>query len=94
MRNTTLSLGTILALTFAASTAFSADAPQEMWSANGQNFLTKSSAIRYLIALGKPISVIHTRCEILTNKLSFKACPKNAKNNFESAQFKSLTEKE
>ncbi len=66
----------------------------EVYAVNGKNFTSKAMAIRYVVNLGKPVQVLHTRCEILTNKLTFKACPKNKDKNFENEQFKSLSQSE
>jgi hypothetical protein len=63
----------------------------ERWDVNGKSFDSKAMAVRYIIASGQELEVTHTRCEILTNKLTFKACPKNKKSSFESEQFKSIT---
>ncbi len=66
-----------------------ASAP-ETWSVDGKTFDTKAMAVRYIVASGKRSEVLHSRCEILTNKLSFKACPKNKLGNFENEQFQGL----
>lgn len=66
----------------------------DVYAVNGKNFTSKAMAIRYVVNLGKPVQVLHTRCEILTNKLTFKACPKNKDKNFENEQFKSLSQSE
>lgn len=70
--------------------ARASDVPNELYSIEGKNFETKAAAIRYVINSGKRLTVLHTRCEILTNKLTFKACPKNKKNTWESEQFAGL----
>ena len=64
--------------------------PNDLYTVNGKNFDSKAQAIRYVVSLGKRVEVIHTRCEILTNKLTFKACPKNKLNSFENEQFAGL----
>lgn len=57
--------------------ASSAQAANESWTVNGKTFESKPMAIRYIMAQNKTgLIVSHTRCEILTNKLTFKACPK------------------
>ena len=63
----------------------------ETWSTDGRTFDSKSAAVKFVIASGKPLEVTHSRCEILTNKLTFKACPKNKKASFENEQFENLT---
>lgn len=83
---------TILLLT----TPVFAGAPvQETWTVDGKVFTTKAETVRYIISLGRRVEVKHERCEIMTNKLSFKACPKAAKNKaiqFENQQFESLSQ--
>lgn len=79
----------ITALVLLSSTAAKAEV-SEVYAINGKNFASKAAAIRYVIALGKPVEVLHTRCEILTNKLTFKACPKNKLSNFDNLQFTGL----
>lgn len=59
----------------------------ETWVVDGKTFDSKAQAIRYVVASGKRLEVAHTRCEILTNKLTFKACPKNRKGSWENEQF-------
>lgn len=90
---------TTIALIFTALMLFSLisraeNAPQEVYAVNGKNFTSKAMAIRYVVNLGKPVQVLHTRCEILTNKLTFKACPKNKDKKFENEQFQSLSQSE
>ena len=80
----------ILAICALASAARAADVPNDMFSVEGHNFDSKAAAIRYVIASGKRLQVLETRCLILTNKLSFKACPKNKAGSFESEQFNGL----
>lgn len=87
----------IYVVTLSAFCAFSiasrAETPkqvQETWAIGSKVFATKGEAIRYVIASGKRLEVSHTRCEILTNKLSFKACPKNKQGTFENEQFNGL----
>lgn len=73
--------------------AANADNSVETWSVEGKTFEVKAQAVRYVMSLGKPVSIEHTRCEILTNKLSFKACPKAAKTKakqFENEQYTGL----
>jgi hypothetical protein len=67
-------------------------ASAESWTIEGKSFESKSQAVRYIVASGKPLEVTHSRCEILTNKLSFKACPKSKASNFENEQFKDIAE--
>lgn len=67
-----------------------AEVPNDIYTVDGKNFETKSAAVRYIISTGKRKQVLHTRCEILTNKLSFKACPKNKNGSWENEQFEGL----
>lgn len=62
----------------------------ETYTIEGKTFDSKAAAIRYVISAGHPVIVNHSRCEILTNRLSFKACPKNKVAAFDNEQFKSL----
>lgn len=64
----------------------------ETWTVQGKSFESKAMAVRYVVSLGKPVEITHTRCEILTNKLSFKACPKNKVGSFENEQFTDITQ--
>lgn len=64
----------------------------EHWDIDGKSFASKAMAVRYIVSSGTKSEVSHVRCEILTNKLAFKACPKNQKANFENEQFKSISE--
>jgi hypothetical protein len=77
----TFKLASLIGLTgffgFSSFSALASPDTNDLYSVNGQRFTSKSTAIRYLISLGKPAEVIHSRCEILTNKLTFKACPKH-----------------
>ena len=63
----------------------------ETWTVDGKTFDSKAMAVRYVVASGRALEVTHSRCEILTNKLTFKACPKNKKASFENEQFENLT---
>lgn len=83
----------IVTLFLCAAIAHAETAP-ETWSVDGKTFETKSAAIRYVMNSGKRLNVTHARCEILTNKLSFKACPKNKKSAFDNEQFESLSKHE
>ncbi len=62
----------------------------ETWTIDGKVYTSKAEAIRHIVSAGKRVNVQHTRCEILTNKLSFKACPKNKVSAFENEQFESI----
>lgn len=62
----------------------------ETWTVEGKVYTSKAEAIRHIVAAGKRVNVQHSRCEILTNKLSFKACPKNKVSAFENEQFESI----
>lgn len=62
----------------------------EIYAVDGHNFTSKAQAIQYVVRLGKPVEILHTRCEIMTNKFTFKACPKNKLVNTENAQFQGL----
>lgn len=64
----------------------------ESWTIGSHVFLTKAEAIRYVVGSGTKDEVIHTQCQILTNKLTFKACPKNKMASWDNEQFKSLSE--
>lgn len=63
---------------------------QETWAVGNKVFSAKGEAIRYIVASGKRMEVSHTRCEILTNKMAFKACPKDKAHSFENEQFSGL----
>lgn len=65
----------------------------ETWKVEGQTFYSEALAKRYIIASGKRVDVEHSRCEILSNGLKFKKCPKLKEKAFENEQFKSITEK-
>ncbi len=62
----------------------------DSYQVDGKTFDSKAAAIRYVIGSGKRLEVTETRCMILTNKLSLKACPKNKAHSFESEQFAGL----
>lgn len=84
----------VLVFLFAAIVAKaepSTNSPESIFAVDGKVFTTKAGAIRYVINSGKRLTVLETRCLILTNKLTFKACPKNKLNSFENAQFESLS---
>jgi nitrate/nitrite-specific signal transduction histidine kinase len=58
--------------------ATTAQAANETWTVDGKTFESKAQAIRHIMATGKiGLIVMHNRCEILTQKLTFKACPKS-----------------
>ena len=80
-----LTLGIIMKASAAEPTS------AETWTVEGKTFTTKGEAVRFVVASGKRLTISHTRCEILTNKLSFKACPKNKTASFENEQFESLS---
>lgn len=82
----------ILPILLLAAVTAQADDTQtnETWTVSGKIYASKSEAVRAVISAGKKVEVTHTRCEILTNKLSFKACPKNKASNFDTAQFESI----
>lgn len=63
----------------------------DSYSVDGKTFESKAMAIRYVINSGKRLEVQETRCLILTNKLSLKACPKNKAQSFETQQFESIS---
>jgi glutamate-1-semialdehyde aminotransferase len=65
-------------------------APSETWTINGHVYTDKAMAVSAVIAGGKQVEVIHTRCEQLTNGLTFKACPKNKAQNFKNLPFQGL----
>lgn len=80
-----------LVLAFVAITkAHAAGVPREMYSVEGHNFESKAAAIRYVVNSGKRLEVLETRCLILTNKLTFKACPKAKEKAWENEQFAGL----
>jgi hypothetical protein len=80
-----------LALLFAAITKAHAEGvPTDIFSVEGHNFESKAAAIRYVINSGKRLQVLETRCLILTNKLTFKACPKNKVSAWDNEQFAGL----
>jgi len=80
----------VLGILFLCTLARAEQVPTEMWSVEGHNFTSKAAAIRYIVNSGKRLNVIHTQCEILTNKLAFKKCPKNKESNFDNEQFAGL----
>lgn len=82
----------ILVFAFCAVAAHAAvdTTPAESWTIGGKTYDTKGAAVRAVIASGKRQTIMHSRCEILTNKLSFKACPKNKVGTFENEQFDGL----
>lgn len=63
----------------------------DTYQVDGKTFESKALAIRYVVNSGKRLEVTETRCMIVTNKFSLKACPKNKSRNFESEQFESLS---
>lgn len=72
-------------------TLVSVSAVADSYAVDGKTFDSKAMAIRYVINSGKRLEVTETRCMILTNKLSLKACPKNKLHSFESEQFESIS---
>jgi len=80
----------IFAILLLGSIVAKADQGGESWTVGDKVFTSKAMAVRYIVATGKRTEVTHTRCEILTNKLTFKACPKNKLSNFENEQFNGL----
>lgn len=72
-------------------TLVSVSAVADSYAVDGKTFDNKPQAIKYVIASGKRLEVTETRCLILTNKLSLKACPKNKKSSFDNEQFQGLS---
>lgn len=81
----------LLAAALTASIA-KADSTGETWSTDGKTFSSEALVKRYIVASGKRLEIEHTRCEIMTNALKFKKCPKQKEKAFENEQFKSITE--
>lgn len=77
----------ILSLVLVGSTVFA-----DTYQVDGKSFTDKAMAIRYVVASGKKLDITETRCMILTNKLTLKACPKNKASSFETQQFESITQ--
>ena len=88
MKTVTLVILAICALASAARADSSV--PNDLFSVEGHNFDSKAAAIRYVINSGKRLQILETRCLIMTNKLTFKACPKNKAGAWESEQFAGL----
>lgn len=63
----------------------------ETWTVGGKTFDSKPLAIRYAMSSGKVMEITHTECVFLTQKLSFKKCPKNKAGNFENQPFTSVS---
>ena len=61
-----------------ACTAHAAVPDQETWTIEGKAYTSKGAAIRAVLGAGKTVTIQHMRCEVMTNKMTFKACPKNA----------------
>lgn len=80
----------IAVLVFIAVTKAHAAAPTSIYAVDGHNFDNKAAAIRYVINSGKRLQVLETRCLILTNKLTLKACPKNKTSAWDNEQFAGL----
>lgn len=84
----------LISLLLVGSLAHAETSP-ETYTVEGKVLNSKAEAVRYVMSLGRPVSIIHSRCEILTNKLTFKACPKVKKSKaavFENEQFTSIGE--
>lgn len=64
----------------------------ESWTIGSKVFISKAEAIRYVVSSGTREEIVHTQCQILTNKLTFKACPKNKMASWDNEQFKSINE--
>lgn len=79
----------ILALALCAIAAH-AETPTDIYSVDGKNFDSKAAAVRYVVNSGQRKQVLETRCLILTNKFTFKACPKNKQGSFDNEQFAGL----
>jgi len=77
-----------------SAVAARAEVPHELYNVDGKTFESKSEAIRYVINSGKRLQVLETRCLILTNKLTLKACPKNKQGTWENEQFAGLKVKQ
>jgi hypothetical protein len=63
----------------------------ESWTVGGKTFDSKPLAIRYAMSSGKITDITHTECVFLTQKLSFKKCPKNKAGNFENQPFTNVS---
>ena len=69
-----------LVLILMALVCAKANAGDETWTVNGHTFDSKGVAIRYVIGSGQKaigMTVTHTQCEIVTQNLTLKKCPKN-----------------
>lgn len=64
--------------------------PIETWTVEGKVYASKGEAIRSIVASGKTVSVVHSHCQVLTNALTFKNCPKNKAGSFDKEQFRGL----
>ena len=80
----------IVALFLLFAVAAHAETPTDIYSVDGKNFDSKTAAIRYIVSSGSRKQVLNTRCLILTNKFTFKACPKNKAGSFDNEQFAGL----
>lgn len=80
----------VFAAILLASVVARADSAPESWTVGSKVYTSKAEAIRAIIAGGKAVEVTHTRCEILTNRLNFKACPKIKGSAFDSQPFTGL----
>ena len=63
----------------------------ETWVVGGKAFDSKPLAIRYAMSSGKVQEIQHTECLFLTQKLSFKKCPKNKSGSFENEPFTNVS---
>lgn len=90
MRRLLKILALILVANIIQSVVAHADVTSETWTIGSKVFSNKAEAVRYIVSTGTQDEVVHTQCQILTNKLSFKACPKNKMASWDTQQFKSI----
>lgn len=64
----------------------------ESWTIGNKVFTSKAEVIRYVVSSGTQDEIVHTQCQILTNKLTLKACPKNKMASWDNERFKSINE--
>ena len=63
----------------------------ETWVVGTKSFDNKTEAIRFAMSSGQVQNIEHTECLFLTQKLSFKKCPKSKAGNFENLPFTNVS---
>lgn len=83
----------VLGLVLMSSLVHADNVTSERWDIAGKTFDNKALAIRYAMSTGKVQEITHVECLYLTQKLSFRKCPKNKKSSFENEPFTNVSDR-